>query len=101
MGGKRPTPPDPMVTAQAQQGYNRESMRDAAMYNQMNQNTPWGNVSYSGELGSPDRAMNVSLNPQDQQRMDMIRALKGGALNSAGAGGKAGPSQAMPPMEGG
>ena len=100
MGGQRPTPPDPMVTAQAQQGYNRGSMRDAAQYNQMGQETPWGNVSYSGELGSPDRTRHVALNPQDQQRLDMIRALKGGALNSAGAG-KSGPSQAMPPMEGG
>ena len=101
MGGRRPTPPDPMETAQAQQGYNRESMRDAAMYSQVNQNTPWGNINYTGEFGSPDRAMNVELNPEDQQRMDMIRALKGGALESAGAGGKSGGGQEMPPMGGG
>ena len=88
-----------MVTAQAQQGFNRDSIRDAAMFSQIGQETPWGNVSYSGELGSPDRTRHETLNPQDQQRLDMIRALKGGALNSAG--GKAGPSQAMPPMEGG
>ena len=40
--GKRPTPPDPMQTAQQQQQFNRDSMRDATGFNQIGQDTPFG-----------------------------------------------------------
>ena len=112
MGGPpRPKPPDPMQTAQAQQGLNREAIRDAASYSQIGQQTPWGSVNYSGELGSPDRQQTTTLNPQDQQRLDQQRGIQsgllglilGGGLPAAGAQGggrgKAGPAQQMPPMQ--
>ena len=116
MGGPpRPKPPDPMKTAQAQMGLNRDAIRDAANYSQIGQQTPWGSVSYSGELGSPERQQTTTLNPQDQQRLDQpawnpVRIVgvnpwwsglpAAGAAGAQGAGrGKAGPSQQMPPMQ--
>ena len=109
MGGPpRPKPPDPMETARAQQGLNRDSVRDAAMFSQMGQQTPWGSVSYTGELGSPDRQQHVTLNPQDQQRLDQQRGVQsgllgmilgGGGQGQGGGRGKSGQAQQMPPMQ--
>ena len=113
MGGPpRPKPPDPMQTARAQQGLNRDSVRDAAAFSQIGQQTPWGSVSYTGELGSPDRQQHVSLNPQDQARLDQQRGIQSGLLGmilggggqgqgsmaQGGGRGKAGQAQQMPPM---
>ena len=111
MGGPpRPKPPDPMKTAQAQMGLNRDAIRDAANYSQIGQQTPWGSVNYSGELGSPERQQTTTLNPQDQQRLDQQRGIQSGLLGlilggqgqgggQGGGRGKAGQAQQMPPMQ--
>ena len=99
---KRPEVPDPMQTARAQQGFNRESLVDAIGASQIGQTTPWGNISYTGQVGSPNRQMHQTLNPQDQQRLDQHRQIKGGMLGTllgqggAQAAGKAGRPQNMP-----
>ena len=105
----RPKPPDPMQVARQQQGFNQDAQRDAAQLGQPNQVTPWGNVGYSGEIGSPDRTQTVTLNPADQARLEQERSIKsrllsmilGGGQGMGGGGqaqGKQGQAQPMPPM---
>ena len=108
----RPKPPDPMQTARQQQTFNRESQADAAQLGQPNQVTPYGSINYSGEIGSPDRTQTVTLNPQDQARLEQERSIKsrllgmilGGAQGMGGGGqgmpsqGKQGGGQPMPVM---
>ena len=103
MGSK----PSPEEQARRQQGYNRDSMRDAAQFNQINQQNPWGSTTYSGEIGSPDRMQTTTLNAADQGRLDQTRSLKSGllaALLGAGAPGggqgKSGMPQQPPAMDG-
>ena len=110
----RPKPPDPMQTAQQQQTFNREGQRDASQLGQIGQDTPFGSINYTGEIGSPDRRQTVTLNPQDQARLDQQRSIKsrllgmilGGAQGMGGGGGqgmqggqgKQGGAQPMPAM---
>ena len=110
----RPKPPDPMQTARQQQTFNQEAQQDAAQLGQPNQVTPWGNIGYSGEIGSPDRTQTVTLNPADQARLEQERSIKsrllsmilGGAQGMNGqpvggmqqAQGKQGQAQPMPAM---
>ena len=79
-GSQRPQAPDPMRTAQVQQGFNKDSLRDAIASSQIGQENPFGEVSYSGEIGSPDRKQTTTLNPQDQQRLNMQRSVSSGLL---------------------
>ena len=102
----QPKPPDPMQTARAQQGLNREGMADAVRFGQVGQDTPWGSSSYSGEIGSPDRT------PDRNAQSSGPSAAGAGALNqvttaehdsgrSRGGGqgqGKQGAAQPMPAM---
>ena len=84
----RPKPPDPMETARQQQTFNREGQADAAQLGQIGQDTPWGSSSYSGEIGSPDRRQTVTLNPQDQARLDQERSIKSRLLGMILGGGQ-------------
>ena len=110
----RPKPPDPMQVSRQQQTFNRESQADAAQHGQIGQDTPYGSISYTGEIGSPDRRQTVTLNPQDQARLEQERSIKsrllgvilGGAQGMGGGGGgqgmpsegKQGGGQPMPAM---
>ena len=58
-----PAAPDPYATAAAQASANSAAVRESALMNQIGQNTPYGNLFYSGEIGSPDRAVNTTLAP--------------------------------------
>ena len=104
--GKRPQAPDPYQTSQVQQQFNRDSLRDAIAASQIGQETPFGAVNYTGQIGSPDRKQTVTLNPQDQTRLDSQRAIQGGLLNMVlggqrgGGSGKQGPGQQPPQMPG-
>ncbi len=62
-----PSPPDPYATAQAQQGVNKDALMTAAQLNQINQTGPFGNIKYSGDIGSPDRTQTTSLDPALQK----------------------------------
>ena len=98
--------------ANIQQGFNRQALHDVIGANQVNQQTPWGSISYSGEIGSPNRTQHVQLNPYESQALDMQRmgrqqilgALIGGVPGQEGVpgGGKpAGAGAPMPPPGGG
>lgn len=105
MVGKRPQVPDARETADTQREYNRQSLMDAMQANQIGQQTPWGSIGYEGELGSPDRRQVLSLNPQDQARLDQQRQIQqqilGVFLNRLGGKGGGAPMQPPTPQVGG
>ena len=73
MGGrspKAPKAPDPYKTAEAQYIFNKKAALDQARFNQFSQDTPFGSVSYTGEVGSPDRRQITTLNPELQGLLD-------------------------------
>lgn len=76
--GSAPTPPNPERTAAAQAAANRDAVRESALVNQINQVTPWGSLTYSGAVGSPDRTATQTLAPAQQQMLDLT--------NQAGVG---------------
>lgn len=81
--GSSPKPPDPIATAQAQSGINRADLGYAAQLNQMNQTGPFGSVTYSGEIGSPDRTQTTTLAPGMQHVLDGQTQLTGGLTDLA------------------
>lgn len=76
-----PEPPDPYATSAAQSKSNLEAILESAKINQMGLNLPGYNVNYTGEIGSPDRTMNLALSPDRQQ---LAQILSGGANTMAG-----------------
>lgn len=84
---KPPRAPDPAQTAAAQTASNRDTAIANAQLNNVNQNTPWGSVSYSstpGANGIPQYTQTTSLSG-NQQRINDI-----GEQNSIGLGNLAG-----------
>ena len=69
-----PAPPDPVATANAQAAANSAAVRESALMNQIGQNTPYGSLFYTGEIGSPDRAVNTTLAPAQQAMLDQQNA---------------------------
>ncbi len=96
MGKKSgPRPPDPAETAASQSKLNREAAFLSTGLNQINQVTPFGNVSFSGAIGGPDRTQTVTLSPGEQANLDARNALSASILGigQAGAGN-------LPPLPG-
>jgi hypothetical protein len=68
---KMPAAPDPAATAAAQTAANKEAIEASARYNQVNQQTPYGRVYYTGEIGSPNRTQVTELSPAEQQQLNL------------------------------
>ena len=66
LGGGGAPAPDPYATAAAQNSVNSAALNQAAQLNQINQQGPFGSLTYSGAIGSPDRTQTVSLTPELQ-----------------------------------
>ena len=81
--GSSPKPPDPYQTATMQSGINRADLGYAAGLNQINQTGPFGSVSYSGEIGSPDRTQTTTLTPGMQAVLEGQTRLTGGLTDLA------------------
>lgn len=64
---RAPKPPDVSQTAAAQSQANKEAVRESALVNQIGINSPGGRQFYTGEIGSPDRALNIELSPAGQE----------------------------------
>jgi len=67
--GSAPQAPDPYQTAMAQVGVNSAAIKDTTKYNQINQNNPFGSLSYTGSYDDPNnpRTQNVTLSPELQK----------------------------------
>lgn len=72
MGKKSgPSPPDPVKTADAQAQANKEAVLESAKVNQINEITPWGSLTYTGEIGSPDRTRITEFSPENQRQFEL------------------------------
>ena len=81
MGKKSPKPPaapDPVVTATAQTASNKETAYWNAVLNNVNQNTPYGSLSYQQTGGNqssgeppPQFTSNITLSPEQQRLYDL------------------------------
>ena len=78
MGKKSSSPPpapDPVATAQAQAAANKEAVLESAKVNQINEVTPYGSVTYTGDVGAPDRTKITELSPSSQLQLDQRNQL--------------------------
>lgn len=73
-----PPAPDPYATAAAQASVNKEAVRESALVNQINQQTPYGSLSYTGKIGEADpttgaplRVATTTLSPDQQRILDL------------------------------
>ena len=78
MGKGSPKPPDPARTAQAQASANAAAVRESALVNQINQITPFGSETFTGDIGTPDRTRIVALDPADQANLEQQRRIGAG-----------------------
>lgn len=85
---KTPKPPDPVATAEAQSGMNRDTAVSSQLVNMVDQANPWGNVSYSqngttsyrdstGKLVTlPQFTQTTTLSPEQQAIFDKSQAAQ-------------------------
>lgn len=85
---KTPKAPDPMATAQAQSGMNRDTAVSQQLINMVNQNNPWGSTSYTqnGTTGYTDSSgkyvtipqftQTTTLSPEQQAIFDKTQAAE-------------------------
>ena len=64
--GSAPQAPNPVTTAQQQNGINYEAMQGSAKLGRTNQVTPYGNLTYSGTPGEGNDTLTTSLSPELQ-----------------------------------
>lgn len=74
-GGGSAKAPNPWESAQAQSWFYKQAAREAAKYNQMGVSSPYGRQYYTGDIGSPDRQINIELSPEQQQLLDYQQGL--------------------------
>lgn len=79
--GGPPQAPDPYATANAQGAMNLDTLYASAGLNQINQLGPGYNISWSGDIGDPNRTMTYSLDPA---REELANLLGYSTLNQAG-----------------
>jgi hypothetical protein len=70
-----PSPPDPVATAEAQASANREANIATVETNMINQNTPYGSLSYTergdSAQGNPQYTATQTLAPDQQAMLDL------------------------------
>lgn len=76
-----PAAPDPTATAQAQTSSNQQTALYQAGLNDVNQNTPLGNISYNIDPGTLDSNGNVLSNPSTTSNITLNPGVQS-ALNS-------------------
>ncbi len=72
---KTPAPPDPNQLIAAQQAANTQALSEAARFNQIGIQTPFGSQRFEGEIGSPDRTAVTELSPSGQAQLDVRNQL--------------------------
>lgn len=88
MSFSAPSPPDPYATANAQQGLNKQTAITQAYLNNVNQITPYGNLSYTQTGTSPDGTpqftATTQLSPQEQALFDATMGTQNSVATDAG-----------------
>lgn len=70
-----PPAPDPGTVAAAQAAANVDAARETAKLNQFNQISPFGSLTFTGDIGEPGRTATTAFTPQGQQTFDIQQAL--------------------------
>lgn len=78
-----PTPPNPIVTAQAQQAINTQAIADSARFNRINQTSPFGSQTYSGTPGEEDYTLTTALSPELQNMLTSQIGISQGLTDKA------------------
>lgn len=82
---KAPAAPDPNVVAGAQTQQNVQTAIANAALNRVNQNTPWGSLTYTqtgtDANGIPQYTQNISLSPEQQRLMQSNDYVNQGLAN--------------------
>lgn len=83
-----PAAPDPTATAAAQGAANKDTAVAQAELNAVNQNTPYGSLTYSStpnpnDPSLPQYTATTTLSPAQQQLLDTTQGAQQGAANSA------------------
>jgi hypothetical protein len=93
-----PSPQDPNSVATTQQGFNTTAGTASQAGSAINQQTPFGSLSYTqsgtGPGGVPLYTASTQLSPQQQSILDTLQGQVGGSLNQ-GAYGSQSPAQAI------
>lgn len=80
-GGSAPQAPDPVATAQAQAGLNRDTAITQQELNMINQSGPWGSVRYNQTgttaNGNPIWSQQTTLSPSQQRIFNQSQAAQG------------------------
>lgn len=83
----QPAPPDPVKTAQAQTATNIETAIAQSQLNNVNQVTPYGNLTYeqtgTGQNGVPIYTATQTLSPEQQAILDQSQAAELGLATTA------------------
>ena len=82
---KPPPTPDPAALAAAQGTANKEAVLESARVNQINEVTPYGNLTYTGAIGGPDRTRTTSLTPEAQAIYNLQQGISGELTDFGGA----------------
>lgn len=79
----QPAPIDPSASAAAQGALNKEAVHESARVNQINTRGPFGDVTFSGEVGAPDRTQTLTLPAEVQKILDTQTGISGDLTNFA------------------
>lgn len=82
--GSAPAAPDPVATSNAQAEAFIKSARESSKLNNLNQFTPYGNVTFDKDASGVPIAQRVSLSPAQQSAFDAQTGLQGTLSNAAG-----------------
>lgn len=83
-----PAPPNPYAVAAAQEGVNQQAAQQQAEINDVNQVTPYGNLTYTqtgtNPDGTPKFTATTALNPAEQNLFNTTVNTQQGAATAAG-----------------
>lgn len=82
-GGSAPAAPDPVATSNAQAQAFITAARESSKLNNLNQYSPYGNVTFDKDSSGVPIAQRVTLSPQQQAAFDAQTQLQGTLSNAA------------------
>lgn len=62
-------------------GLAEEALTQFARFSQIGQETPFGSLTFEGEIGSPDRRQVIRLTPELQAQLEARQGIQGGLLD--------------------
>jgi hypothetical protein len=82
-GGSAPASPDPVATSEAQANAYIKSAKESSKLNNLNQYSPYGNITFDKDENGVPIAQRTSLSPEQQAAFDAQTNLQGTLSNAA------------------